>query len=103
MIFDFLQLIGGIIMAFGQIPQIVQILKTKSAKDLNLKTYIMMFTGISLMETYAVNLVIHGSGGAFLITNTASLIASGIMIILILKYGHRTSNPTKQNQNRLQQ
>lgn len=87
MIFDFLQLLGGIIMSMGQIPQITQILKTKSAKDLNLKTYIMMFTGIFLMEIYAVNLVVQGSGGAFLITNTASLIASLIMIVLVLKYG----------------
>lgn len=87
MIFDFLQLLGGIIMSMGQIPQITQILKTKSAKDLNLKTYIMMFTGIFLMEIYAVNLVVHGSGGAFLITNTISLIASMIMIALVLKYG----------------
>jgi len=86
MIFDFLQLIGGIIMSFGQIPQIIQIIRTKSARDLNLKTYIMMFTGISFMETYAINLVVHGSGGAFLITNTLSLFASGIMITLILKY-----------------
>lgn len=89
MIFDILQLIGGIIMSFGQIPQIVQILRTKSAKDLNLKTYIMMFTGIFLMEAYAINLVLHGSGGAFLITNTISLIASAIMIILVLKYGRK--------------
>ncbi len=79
-------------MSFGQIPQIVQILKTKSAKDLNLKTYIMMFVGISLMETYAVNLVVNGSGGAFLITNTISLIAAGIMIILIIKYGKKDCN-----------
>ena len=86
MIFDVLQLIGGIILSFGQIPQIIQIIKTKSARDINLKTYIMMFTGIFLMETYAINLVVHGSGGAFLITNTLSLFASGIMIILILKY-----------------
>ncbi|MCM0648874.1 PQ-loop domain-containing transporter [Clostridium swellfunianum] len=89
MIFDFLQLIGGIILAFGQIPQIVQIIRTKSAKDINLKTYIMMFTGILLMETYAINLVSHGSGGAFLITNTLSLFAAGVMIILILKYGKK--------------
>jgi MtN3 and saliva related transmembrane protein len=89
MIFDFLQLIGGIIMSFGQIPQIIQIIKTKSAKDINLKTYIMMFTGIFLMETYAINLVVNGTGGAFLITNTLSLFASGVMIILILKYGKK--------------
>lgn len=77
-------------MSVGQIPQISQIIKTKSAKDLNLKTYIMMFTGILLMEIYAVNLVVHGSGGAFLITNTISLLASAVMITLILKYGRGT-------------
>ena len=86
MVFDLLQLIGRIILSFGQIPQIIQIERTKSARDINLKTYIMMFTGIFFMETYAINLVVHGSGGAFLITNTLSLLASGIMIALILKY-----------------
>lgn len=89
MFFDFLQLVGGMIMSFGQIPQIVQIIRTHSAKDINLKTYIMMFTGIFLMELYAVNLVAHGAGGAFLITNTLSLLASGAMITLILKYGKK--------------
>lgn len=34
MIFDFLQLICGIILPFGQIPQILQIIRTKSAKDI---------------------------------------------------------------------
>lgn len=95
MFFDILQLVGGIIMSFGQIPQILQILRTKSAVDLNLKTYVMMFTGISLMEVYAINLVIHGSGGAFLTTNSFSLITSGIMIILILKYGRKITNTTQ--------
>lgn len=87
MFFDILQLIGGLILAFGQIPQILQILRTKSAKDLNLKTFLMMFTGIFLMEVYAINLVIHGAGGAFLITNTISLIAIGTMVVLVLKFG----------------
>ncbi len=87
MFFDALQLAGGIIMAFGQIPQIVQILKTKSAQDLNLKTYLMMCAGISMMEAYAVHLVMNGAGGAFLITNSMSLLASILMIALILKYG----------------
>ncbi len=92
MFFDALQLIGGAIMSFGQIPQIIQILRTKSAKDLNLKTFVMMFTGILLMEIYAVNLVLNGSGEAFLITNTVSLIASAIMVSLILKYGNKHNN-----------
>jgi MtN3 and saliva related transmembrane protein len=87
MIFDVLQLIGGSILSFGYIPQIIQIVKTQSATDLNLKTFIMMLTGIFLMELYAVNLVLHGSGWAFLITNSISFIASSIMVFLILKYG----------------
>jgi MtN3 and saliva related transmembrane protein len=61
--------LGGFILAFGNIPQILQILRTKSAVDLNLKTYILMIIGVSMMEVYAINLVVHGSGGAFLATN----------------------------------
>ena len=89
MLFDIFQLIGGFILSFGYIPQIIQILKTKSANDLNLKTFVMTFTGILLMEVYAVNLVFHQAGGAFLVTNTISLLTAAIMIGLILKYGRR--------------
>lgn len=91
MIFDVLQLIGGSILSFGYIPQFIQIVKTRSASDLNLKTFIMMLAGITLMEVYAINLVLHGAGGAFLITNTISLISSSIMVFLICKYGKRNS------------
>lgn len=87
MFFDILQLIGGFILSFGYIPQIVQVLKTKSAVDLNLKSYIMMFTGILLMEAYAINLMAKGAGWAFLFTNTISLAGCSIIIVLILKYG----------------
>lgn len=89
MFFNILQLVGGVTLAFGQIPQIIQILKTKSAVDLNLNTFLMTIVGISLMEVYAINLVLHGAGGAFLITNTFSLIAAAIMVLLILKYGRK--------------
>jgi MtN3 and saliva related transmembrane protein len=86
MIFDLLQFIGGIILSFGYIPQIKQIIKTKSVKDLNLKTFVSVFVGVLLMEIYAVNLVINGSGTMFLITNTMALSLAGILCILILKF-----------------
>ncbi|MDF2673210.1 MAG: hypothetical protein K0R09_1475 [Clostridiales bacterium] len=92
MFFDVLQLIGGFILSFGYIPQIAQILKTKSAVDLNIKSYIMMFTGILFMEVYAVNLLVKGAGWAFLFTNTISLIGCSIIIALILKYGKADRN-----------
>ncbi|HYG59338.1 MAG TPA: PQ-loop repeat-containing protein [Symbiobacteriaceae bacterium] len=89
MVFDVLQIIGGLIMSFGYIPQIMQILQTKSAADLNLKTFLLMLLGISLMEIYAINLFVHGAGGAFLVTNTISMAAATIMVGLIVRYGRR--------------
>ncbi len=89
MFFDILQLAGGFILAFGNIPQILQIVRTKSARDLNLNTYILMFVGIIMMEAYAINLVIHGAGGAFLATNTLSLIAAGTMVALVIKFSKK--------------
>ena len=74
MFFDILQLAGGFILAFGNVPQILQIINTKSAADLNLKIYIMMIVGVSMMQIYAINLVAHGTGGAFLATNSHHLL-----------------------------
>lgn len=89
MLFSIMQLIGGIILSIGWIPQIIQILRTKSVKDLNLKSYMIMLSGISLMEIYAIDLVRTGSGMAFLITNSLSLIVVLLVILLILGYRHR--------------
>ena len=83
--FDILQLIGGLILALGYMPQIIQLIRTKSSKDLNLKTYLLVFIGIVFMEPYAINLVVNGSGLMFLITNTMSLIVSLLFCILIIK------------------
>jgi len=84
--FNILQLIGGLILSFGYIPQIRQIIKTKSVNDLNLQTFGSVFLGILLMEIYAVNLFTHGTGGMFFVTNTMALALSGIMVGLIIKY-----------------
>lgn len=66
MLFSLMQLIGGVILSLGWLPQIIQILKTKSVADLNLKSYLLMLLGIGLMEAYAVSLVLTGVGLAFL-------------------------------------
>lgn len=86
MFFAVLQLIGGVILSFGWIPQIVQIVKTKSVKDLNKKTFWLLLAGISLMEVYAVSLAVEGVGYAFLITNSMSLVLILIIIGLMFKY-----------------
>jgi len=89
MIFDILQLIGGLILSFGYIPQIIQIFKTKSVNDLNLKSFLFIFIGILFMEIYAVNLIINKVGYMFLVTNSMALILTGLMCILIIKFRNK--------------
>lgn len=86
MVFSILQLIGGVILAIGWIPQILQIIKTKSVRDLSLKSYLFMLSGIALMEIYAIDLVSNGAGIAFLMTNSLSLLVVLFVIILVLRY-----------------
>lgn len=45
-----------------------------------------MLLGIGLMEAYAVNLAVQGSGLAFLITNSLSLAVVSTVVVLILHY-----------------
>lgn len=84
--FDALQLAGGIILSVGYIPQIIKLVKTKSSRDFNLKTFLMVLLGITFMEVYAVNLTMNGSGVMFLVTNTMSLIIQIVLVTLIYKY-----------------
>lgn len=85
--FDVFQLIGGIIMSVGYIPQIAQILRTKSSEGLNLKSFGMIFAGILLYEIYAIALVVlESSGHMYLITNSVSTVLSGLMCLLIVCY-----------------
>ena len=83
--FGVFQLIGGIIMSVGYIPQIAQILRTKSSEGLNLKSFGMIFAGILLYEIYAIALVVlESSGHMYLITNSVSTLLSGLMCLLII-------------------
>lgn len=89
-IFGIFQLIGGVIMSVGYIPQIVQMLRTKSSEGLNFKSFGMIFAGIALYEIYAVSLVvIDDSGHMYLITNSVSTFLSGLMCLLIKVYEKR--------------
>lgn len=81
--FGLFQLVGGVILSIGYIPQIVQIVRTKTSKGLNFKSFGMVFIGILLYEIYAIALTVEGSGQMYLITNTVSLLLVGTVCILI--------------------
>lgn len=80
--FEVLQLVGGLILSFGSIPQIEQIVRTKSAKDLNLATLLSLIVGMSMMEIYA----IHENVTMFAITNGISLALATTQLILKIYY-----------------
>lgn len=84
--FNLLQLVGGIILAFGYIPQIVKTFRTKSVKDLSTTYYIGIVIGVALMELYAIYNLIHGIAIMFFITNTISLVMCVTMLILTITY-----------------
>ena len=89
-LFGLFQLIGGIIMSVGYIPQIAQILRTKSSEGLNIKSFGMIFAGILLYEVYAISLVVlESSGIMYLITNSISTFLSGLMCLLIKIYENK--------------
>lgn len=87
--FDLLQLLGGVILAAGYIPQLRQLIRTRCAKDLNFHTYLFLTIGIGCMEIYAVHLVSGGTGLAFLITNSLSLGISLLLCVLVARFQRR--------------
>lgn len=92
-IFDLLQLIGGFILCVGEVPQIMQMVHTKSVQDLNFATFASIFLGVLLMEIYAIHLVVVCNAGLmFLITNSLSLLLAGIICVLILRYRSKLPN-----------
>lgn len=90
-LFDILQLIGGVILCGGYIPQMVRVYRTKSVRDLSLPTFSMFLLGSALMYAYAINLYFTtGNGLALFITCTASFIATAIMVMMIIHYKSRS-------------
>lgn len=86
MLYDLLQLIGGVILSVGWVPQIAGMVKAKSAAGLNIKTIVSLLLGISLMEVYAIHLVVRGAGMAFLVTNSLSLVLLSVILVLYLRF-----------------
>lgn len=83
-VIDILQFIGGIILSIGYIPQLRQIIKTKSVKDLNITYLKSLVVGIGLMEIYAVYNI--GVTLMFFVTNTISFILAVVMLVLFKIY-----------------
>lgn len=96
-VFDIAQICGAIILSMGYMPQIVQIIKTKSVKDINGNTLLMTFVGIVLFQMYAVHLMLEGKGTLLAGTNSLSLLLSGTMVALKTIYNQKRRGIKNEN------
>lgn len=87
MIFDLIQLVGGLMLSYSYVPQIIKIYKLKSARDVSLGMYVLCALGTALFEIYALYLFLNYSLGiTLLFTNTLSVLLSTTTIFLIKRY-----------------
>ena len=85
-IYDYLQIVGGVLLVIAFLPQILKMIRTRSVDDMSLSTFVMNFVAVGFMEIYAWNLWRTHDQPAFLITNTLGWIVAGTLLGLILRY-----------------
>jgi len=74
---------AALLTMFGFIPQIIKVLKTKSAKDVSLATLLGLSLGVSLWIAYG----IHLKDAIIVTANSMTLITLIILLFLYLNYG----------------
>ncbi len=80
-----IQLLGltaGTITSITFLPQVIQIWKTKSAKDLSLQMLLLLILGVSMWLTYGILV----ADTAIIYTNSMVLIMSLIMVYFKFKF-----------------
>jgi MtN3 and saliva related transmembrane protein len=75
-------LAAGVLTTIAYLPQVVKTLKTKSAKELSLTMYLVMFAGVMLWLTYGI--FIHSL--SIILANIVTGILTSTLIYFKLKY-----------------
>ena len=89
-LFNALQLIGGVILVSGYPSQMRRLVKTKSAKDFSMTWLGSIALGIALMESYAIYCLTQGVAHAFFLTNTIALLAIIVLLSMVIYYQRRS-------------
>ena len=80
---DFIGLMAGSCTTAAFIPQVLQVWKTKSAKDISLVMYVIFTLGVALWLTYGMAI----TSMPIIIANCVTLILAICILIMKLKYG----------------
>ena len=84
-----LQILGlaaGTITSITFLPQVIQIWKTRSSKDLSMKMLLLLILGVSMWLTYGILV----KDAAIIYTNSMVLTMSLIMVFFKYKFNDRT-------------
>lgn len=81
--YQWVGLVGGMMVAFGFVPQIIKVFRTRSTHDLSLYMLLIIFTGGLFYTTYA----FLAGDPVFIIINL--LATSNTLLLLILKLVYR--------------
>ena len=78
-----LGLIAGALTSFSLFPQLFQILKTRHTKDLSLKAYVILTTGVFLWLIYGLLI----KDVVVIIANVVAFVPCCAIVLLKLKHG----------------
>jgi MtN3 and saliva related transmembrane protein len=79
---DLLGFIAGILTTVSLLPQMIQIWKTKSAKDISLETFCILATGVLLWVIYGIRIMAY----PIIICNSLTLAFVSTIIALKIKF-----------------
>jgi MtN3 and saliva related transmembrane protein len=77
--------VAGVLTTIAFVPQVLQIYKTKSAKDVSLAMFLLFTTGVGMWLLYG----IKSNAVPVILANSITLILSGV--ILFFKYKYRNN------------
>lgn len=80
--YEFLGYLAGVLTTFSFLPQVIQVYKTKSAKDISLVMYIILSVGLFLWIIYG----IHRVSIPIILFDLITLVLSSMILIMKLKY-----------------
>jgi len=93
--FEIMGTIGSLIICISTLPQIVKTYRTKKANDLSISYLIILMFGMTLMTIYS----FHVGDPIFIFGNSLSVLSTGVLIFLCLRYRSQFMAQVIENRN----
>lgn len=82
-LFEVVGLIAGCLTTLAYLPQVIQVWRTRSARDISLGMFLMMVSGIALWLLYGLMI----GSVALIAANSVTLVLTLLVLLGKLKYG----------------